>query len=188
MMKYCYVTIFVFSLFRFGTSSNTIFRTHEIQDRRGRLVVMAGNLFAWFTAILISIFFVDNIPAIIWFLGICAHALCWASFEYLGKISRNRLTTAFSKDVPQVLIQEGLYKYIRHPFYSVYMTSHFTSALITFHPLVIVNSLLMALIYFYAAHFEEQKFLDSELKSDYRRYKESAGMFLPRWPKKRVIP
>lgn len=187
MLKYCYLTIFILSLFRFGTSGRTVFKTHEFQNKRGRLLVQVGNLSAWITAIIFTLLLNENISPNLWISGVCGHLLCWASFEYLGKISNKRLTTAFSKDAPQVLVQDGPYKYIRHPFYVVYMTSHFISALITLHPVVIINSLLMALIYFYAAHFEEKKFFVSELKSDYQSYKESTGMFLPRWPRKRII-
>lgn len=94
--------------------------------------------------------------------------------------SRRPLTRIFSPDVPAHLVTVGPYRWLRHPCYSAYLLSF--SAGLTVNPTYWLGAvaLLMLVLYYQAARYEERKFKHSPLGQDYARYRESTGMFLPR--------
>lgn len=100
----------------------------------------------------------------------------WSWFES----AKSRLTLAFSNDAPMFLINEGPYRYIRHPFYSSYILGYLSMIFATPHPLQIALALAAGGLYLEAARHEERKFARSPLRGPYKAYARSAGMFFPR--------
>lgn len=92
----------------------------------------------------------------------------------------NGFTTAFSKDSPTQLVRKGLYSKIRHPFYMTYLLSYFSLAIGLLDFRITIVSLVMFYVYISAAKFEENKFLNTNLKDHYLAYKKQAGMFFPK--------
>lgn len=79
------------------------------------------------------------------------------------------------------IFSEGVYKYIRHPFYTSYLICYVGVGLCLPSPLIILLSVLLLVVYGYAAYSEEKGFLEGELRHKYIKYKESTGMFLPKF-------
>ncbi len=104
----------------------------------------------------------------------------WVFWRHTKIASGYRFSLVFSKDIPNQLIVVGLYKYVRHPFYMIYLITYFSVALVTRSPLVIVLSITMFVIYRKAALMEESKFLDSPLGGEYADYIKRTGRFFPR--------
>ena len=90
------------------------------------------------------------------------------------------LTYAYDLDQPQHLVQEGPYRYLRHPFYTAYSLTWMAGVLATDEPWLLLSVLVMGLLYRKAALQEEKKFISSPLGADYQRYRAQTGMFLPR--------
>ncbi len=115
--------------------------------------------------------------------GLLAVGLLLASWRVFGDAVRatqtHRLSLAFSQDAPAHLNREGIYARIRHPFYLAYTLNWLGAGIATWHWAAITMLGVMVLFYLLAAVREEQKFLNSPLVADYRRYRETAGMFLP---------
>jgi len=109
-------------------------------------------------------------------------AACTAAFWLLARMhaSSAPLSLAFSNDVPQRLVQEGPYRYVRHPFYSVYVLSYCAGFIASGHVALLLVAVVMFAVYWFAARFEEEKFRGSELASRYETYRARTGMFLPR--------
>ncbi len=96
-------------------------------------------------------------------------------------------TLAFTGDNPTQLFKDGPYRWIRHPFYTAYLSFWFGG-------LVVDGSLASAMcvavigcIYLAAAIHEERKFSGSCLAGSYHAYAAATGMFLPRLGGKGVL-
>ncbi len=91
-----------------------------------------------------------------------------------------RLTVAFTADQPQVLLEHGPYRYVRHPFYSTYLIFWAATAIARpgWTPWIIVAA--FCAIYSVAGRREEAKFERSHLAASYAAYRRETGMFLPR--------
>ncbi len=101
-------------------------------------------------------------------------------FEWARRTVRGRFFSwIFSSDTPAFLCTTGPFAYVRNPFYTSYLLTMASAA-------VIVPGVLRAavfagmMIYFLrAALHEEKKFARSDLADEYARYKERTGRFLP---------
>jgi protein-S-isoprenylcysteine O-methyltransferase Ste14 len=91
-----------------------------------------------------------------------------------------RLRFAFDPEAPHTLLQEGPYKYVRHPFYTSYLIFWAGWAVASWSVFGLLNLFVLAILYVWAARFEEQSFLGTGLGEEYRAYKARTGLF---WPK-----
>jgi protein-S-isoprenylcysteine O-methyltransferase Ste14 len=92
----------------------------------------------------------------------------------------NRLSAAFSSDLPSQLVDRGPYRFIRHPFYTSYLLTWVAGIPASGQAWLLVTVAVMFTIYFKAARMEEEKFRRSDLSENYRRYASRTGMFFPR--------
>lgn len=106
---------------------------------------------------------------------------CLTLFFYCSSLIRkNKLSIVFSADSPEFHMNRGPYAIVRHPFYTSYILTYAALALAGQEPLLIVLCLGMFFTYYFAARFEEKKFLESDLKNSYQKYQTQTGMFFPR--------
>ena len=105
-------------------------------------------------------------------------SLFWWS---LSAVRGAALSFAYSKDLPQRLIQVGPYRYVRHPFYTAYTFGFFAAPVALGSPWLALTGLFMFFVYRQSAVMEEQKFAASELKEDYQNYIARTGRFFPHW-------
>jgi protein-S-isoprenylcysteine O-methyltransferase Ste14 len=110
-----------------------------------------------------------------WFYG-CALGLFWWAIR---TNFRRPLSAAFSQDLPIHLIQEGPYRFIRHPFYCSYLLTWAAGVVASANAWLLPTVVVMFAIYLRAARMEEQKFGDSPLGSRYQRYQARTGLFFP---------
>lgn len=101
---------------------------------------------------------------------------CWAwrenktrSFDFVG-----------SNRMPKQIIQEGPYKFVRHPFYASYISAWIASYISTRDIIVLFISITLFIFYFHHSMREEKRFLDSHLSEQFRIYSSKSGMFIPR--------
>ena len=100
----------------------------------------------------------------------------WAAYT----IRHQKLSVAFSTDLPNFFIRQGPYRFIRHPFYLAYMTGYLGGIIAVPNFLTITGTLFMLGIYIWAARFEEKKFSASDLSSEYMKYKKEVGLIFPK--------
>ena len=91
----------------------------------------------------------------------------------------NQLTLAFCEDQPVHIISNGPYKYVRHPYYLAYLMTFLSIVVINVSIIALVLFLLLFTVYYYAAKFEENKFLNSKLGLEYADYMSRTHMFIP---------
>jgi protein-S-isoprenylcysteine O-methyltransferase Ste14 len=81
--------------------------------------------------------------------------------------------------LPERLLTEGPYGWIRHPFYVGYMMGAIAPCLAIAHPLMIAIALAMFAITVTAAFREERVWLSSPRAAAYRQYQQRTAMFVP---------
>jgi protein-S-isoprenylcysteine O-methyltransferase Ste14 len=94
--------------------------------------------------------------------------------------SARPLSAIYSPDVPTFLMQDGPYRYVRHPFYASYLATWLAGFIATGGLWLLPTVAVMFILYSHAAQVEEAKFEASPLVSEYRAYRLRAGMFFPR--------
>lgn len=120
----------------------------------------------------------------IWLAGGIAAAMLYSAslglFWWAIRTSLRRpLSASFSFDCPSHLVQDGPYRFIRHPLYCSYLLT-WTAACVASARLFLLPTLAaMAAIYVIAARAEERKFLQSPLAESYRQYRARTGRLFP---------
>ena len=81
--------------------------------------------------------------------------------------------------LPERLLTDGPFAWVRHPFYAGYMMGAVAPCVAIAHPAMIVIALPMIAIVLNAAFREERVWLSSPRAESYRQYRQRTGMFLP---------
>ena len=91
------------------------------------------------------------------------------------------LKIIFDTGQPGQVVRSGPYRYIRHPFYTVYILFWLGCAVATQDPVNVGYGLLLVPTLVVAALGEEKNFGRSERAADYAAYRQTAGLFWPRF-------
>jgi len=110
------------------------------------------------------------------FLYLSSLGLFWWAIRTSAK---HPLSAVASPDLPAHLVEEGPYRFIRHPLYFSYLLTWFAGLIATGRWWLIPSVVVMAIIYFNAASLEERKFARSPLAGAYRAYQSRTGLFVP---------
>ena len=97
-----------------------------------------------------------------------------------NQVKKYRFSIIFSNDIPNSILKSGLYRFVRHPFYIIYMIVYISTAFFTADLWVFILSTTIFYLYYKAARKEENKFLSSDLKTEYDNYLKKTGMFFPK--------
>lgn len=155
------------------------FRAHGAMPLGMRLVgALSLVAFAWFARDV-----VDEPLGSAWPLAATLMLAALTMFVAAARASKAaRLTVAFAADQPQVLLEHGPYRLVRHPFYSAYLLYWLATALARpgWAPWLVTAAFYG--IYWYAGRLEEEKFERSPLAASYAAYRDRTGMFLPFGP------
>jgi protein-S-isoprenylcysteine O-methyltransferase Ste14 len=106
-----------------------------------------------------------------------ASALFWSAL----RATRNRnFGVVFGGTVPQEVVKEGPYRYIRHPLYTAYLLNWIGCSVLAGSMILSLGTLAIASLYAFAARSEERDLLSSPLGKSYAEYKRNTGLLLPR--------
>lgn len=93
---------------------------------------------------------------------------------------RTRLQRSFvDHPLPDRLITDGPYKWIRHPFCTGYLLGALAGPVGIDHPGMLLIAAPLAVLSIYAAVHEERVWLAGPKSEEYRAYRRRTGMFLP---------
>ena len=84
-----------------------------------------------------------------------------------------------SPKADSVLIQHGIYKYIRHPIYTGILCAFFGYGLFASAITKVLITVVLAIVFYFKSSFEEQLLETRYLQ--YKHYKKTTGRFLPKW-------
>jgi protein-S-isoprenylcysteine O-methyltransferase Ste14 len=161
----------------YAVAARTQFVSPEGVPARMRLIAALFLLFGAANARVLAVTAIDLTSLAP---GLILHGVAAWLFSLAVRANRARhLSVAFTTDVPEHLVSSGPYRYIRHPFYTSYCLTWLASAVVAHSVLLLGSFGCMMLLYRWAARFEERKFSESGLASEYRRYRANTGMFIP---------
>ena len=102
-------------------------------------------------------------------------------FASAWQAMRSRPLTAIgSGDLPRHVLQRGVYRRVRHPFYASYILTFVAAACASDSPWAALAAAYLTGMYAFAARAEEQKFATTSLSAEYAAYRQQAGMMWPR--------
>jgi protein-S-isoprenylcysteine O-methyltransferase Ste14 len=132
-------------------------------------------LLASFFPIVDYIFAVNNIVKII------ATIIKWIGLAMvsIGILQLNKNLTPFpTPRKGSQLIQNGLFKYVRHPIYTGIILVSFSMATYNGSVWQFIVSFLMLILFYFKSSYEEEQL--AKMFSEYSNYKCEAGRFLPK--------
>jgi protein-S-isoprenylcysteine O-methyltransferase Ste14 len=115
-----------------------------------------------------------GLVAVLFYLG--ALALFWWSIRTSSKAP---LSAIYSPDTPVHLVEDGPYRFIRHPLYCSYILTWSAGLIATAQLWLLPTVAAMLVIYFNAAAVEERKFSHSALAGAYQEYRSRTGLLIP---------
>jgi protein-S-isoprenylcysteine O-methyltransferase Ste14 len=142
-----------------------------------RVISACGVLFAalhFFAILVASITAERGLVAVLlysWSLGL----FWWA----IKANAAARLSAAFSPDLPVHLVEDGPYRFIRHPFYCSYVLAWLSGTIATARWWLLPTVAVMIIIYWKAARIEEEKFSRSSLAAEYQSYRARTSWLVP---------
>jgi protein-S-isoprenylcysteine O-methyltransferase Ste14 len=113
--------------------------------------------------------------------GLACAVASSALFVWAVRASRQAgLRYVFEGADPGLVLKDGPYNHVRHPFYTSYVLLWAGWGLATWSPIAILPVSVLTMAYVLAARDEEQRFAASPMASDYASYKSRTGFFWPR--------
>jgi len=114
-----------------------------------------------------------RIPGIL--IGFISIILMISAFKALGK----NYYASLNLRPDHVLVTSGIYSWIRHPLYIIFLLIWFSLFLLSDNLLIGVTSILSYIIIFLRRVPREEKMLMSQFTDDYIRYKQKTGKYFP---------
>jgi len=91
-----------------------------------------------------------------------------------------KLSPIYSEKQTTIILTQGPFRYIRHPFYTSYMLSFLGGAIAANTSWAILICIPIGLIYGFAARTEEAQLVQGPKGNEYLAYKKKTGKFFPR--------
>ena len=149
-----------------------------VSTRGMKVITGCGLLFA--ALHFVAVFVTNNITAERGFVGTLLYLWSLGLFWWAIKTnSAARLSAAFSPDVPVHLVEDGPYRFIRHPFYCSYVLAWLSGTIATARWWLLPTVAVMIIIYWKAASIEEEKFSRSSLAAQYQEYRARTAWLVP---------
>ena len=177
--KWLGIAMFALCFGSFFWGIHCFFRSQGSMPGRMRLTQGLGLLMAvWHVACLLT----SRSPVVgLRLIGLAFYLvslfLFWWSVHTFKKVPP---TLAFSADVPERIMTNGPYRFVRHPFCTAYILAWVAGVFASGDWSLAVSVAVMTFLYLQSARMEEKKFSESKLAADYTGYRKSTGMFLPK--------
>lgn len=98
----------------------------------------------------------------------------------VGTTRGHRFPLAFTPSRPMMVLAEGPYRWVRHPFYASYLLYWIAGVCATEAWGLVASVLVMGTLYWRAAVQEETEFLQGDQAEAYRAYIGQTGRFFPK--------
>jgi len=116
-----------------------------------------------------------------WIVAVLLYGSALALFAWALRTTRgHRFPLAFTPSRPMMVLAEGPYRWMRHPFYASYLLYWIAGVCATEAWGVVASVLVMGTLYWRAAVQEETEFLQGQQAEAYRVYITRTGRFFPK--------
>ncbi|MBL7543265.1 MAG: isoprenylcysteine carboxylmethyltransferase family protein [Bdellovibrionaceae bacterium] len=172
----------------FWYSSLKIFKTTKELNRKHRIFFKLLTIGLWNYSLITLAFMSPDLWGqtrinlqlkeifLISFMLLISLSLFWYAKRTIENV---KFDVIFSKKTPEVIVMEGPYRLIRHPFYTSYIVTYLGLILLNYNFLVSLVAGVLVVDYVFAALNEEKKFLTSSFSKEYKSYQSKTKMFFP---------
>lgn len=116
-----------------------------------------------------------------WLVAFVLYGAALSLFSWAVRTTRvHRFALAFTPTSPTMVLTEGPYRWVRHPFYASYLLYWVAGACATEAWWMIVPVIVMGGLYWLATVQEETEFLQGDQADVYRAYINRTGRFFPK--------
>jgi protein-S-isoprenylcysteine O-methyltransferase Ste14 len=145
-------------------------------DRLMSVAILAAACFQYISFLAVEdIFLVAGIACLV--LLVLANLLFWSARAAHGSL---RPAAVFGRDIPQMVVQKGPYRFIRHPFYLAYSFSYLALALVGNRWWQYLVAVCVFALYNLAAAEEEQLLTRCPaIGEEYTRYRQQSWRWFP---------
>lgn len=173
--------LFILSFVLYGSfclSVFIVFKKPQKQDLIGYNFLRALSLIYWIRSLYLY-WTLENqgnysyFAALFFFMAI---GFFWINSNLVKK---NGFEIVFTDSAPAKITVNGTYKFVRHPFYTLYCLVYIGSAAYQSDPLLIGLAIILTTLYVVAARREEKQILESNLRDEYIKYRSKTGAFFP---------
>lgn len=180
MMRVALLAIAIASLLAYAHAIARVFRRDVAMDPRMRALQVAGSVSA--VVHVVALARAPHPVTVRAGIALVLYVAALVMFRAAVRATRQRpLTLAFTDDRPAFVLASGVYRYVRHPFYTAYSLTWLAGAVAAPGIATAATTTAMIATYAWAASLEERKFLCSEHAAAYRDYRRRAGAFWPRY-------
>jgi protein-S-isoprenylcysteine O-methyltransferase Ste14 len=147
-------------------------------DQTGILVLRILSLTFWvFSTFLLSEAPIEfsNIDCLLLSVQVALLIAFWLNIRFVANV----FPIIHTVYTPTILIDKGPYKFIRHPYYTIYLTCYLSLSLYLNNAFLWLLYTLLVVHYVSAAKDEEHQFLLSPLGEKYEKYIKKTGLFFP---------
>ena len=176
MIKYVWIVFLLLCYLSFAWSVIGVFKLRESKLGLHYRFLQFASLSFWIVSAYILFLgqFGPSIAGIGLALSIFSLSIFWwARMTIAGK----EPPLVFSKIQPRVLITEGPFRYVPHPFYLCYSTLYIGHAILLSSYILLFLALGLVALYMYAAVEEDRELMGSELSTQYQNYKKRFSYF-----------
>lgn len=115
-------------------------------------------------------------------IGIVLYSGSLALFWWAVPHARSgQLALAFTESQSAVVLQDGPYRWVRHPFYAAYLLFWIGGVVAAGEPLLLISVVVMAMFYLSAIWREERELLGRADLPGYAAYRARTGCLVPWW-------
>lgn len=178
---YINYTLFILSFIlycSFCLSVFIVFKKPQKQDILGYNILRTLSLIYWIRSLYLywAIKYQAKFPYLFILFLLLAIIFFWVNSNVVKK---GGFEIVFTNNAPSKIIVNGTYKFVRHPFYTLYCLVYASSALFQADLFLMGLAIILTTIYVIAARREEKQILDSSLRDEYTKYKSKTGAFFP---------
>jgi protein-S-isoprenylcysteine O-methyltransferase Ste14 len=123
----------------------------------------------------------DSITPAFYIFGTIGNLISFSIFWWAMRTTyKHGFSAIYGRDIPESLVIEGPYKYVRNPIYSAYLLGYLVNSITFLSAYLLVLFILLLLFYLFAIRMEENKFTWSDDFLEFTEYKKRTGQIIPK--------
>lgn len=178
---YINYTLFILSFVlycSFCLSVFVVFKKPQKQDMLGYNFLRTLSLIYWIRSLYLywAMEYQAKFPYLFILFLLLAIIFFWVNSSVVKK---GGFEIVFTDNAPSKITVNGTYKFVRHPFYTLYCLVYCSSALLQADLFLMGIAIVLTALYVIAARREEKQIMESSLRDEYAKYKSKTGAFFP---------
>lgn len=187
------IIVLIFVLLGFGTriyfhrTAGTLQDSLQEQKEGGVLIIAGLLMVGWFIAMALFLFYPQWLtwsdlewPSWLRWIGVALSLVGAPFFFWIHQVLGKNFSGTVYIQEDHSIVQEGPYRWIRHPMYTAYLLGHLSYLLMTANWFIGLTGILTITIVMIVRVPNEEAAMLEKFGDDYRLYMQRTSRFLPR--------